>query len=93
LRSGQRLRFVTRYRHVGGQPADAVVIDAPVPEYGRYVDASASGADVIEFSCDGIEFGVMDAAACPDLRAIRFRLAVDAVAGSSGEIAFDVDVR
>lgn len=93
LRSGQRLRFVTRYAHAGGQPAEAVVIDAPVPEYGRYVDASARGADGVEFSCDGIEFGVADASACPDLRAIRFRLDVDPVAGSSGEVVFDVDVR
>jgi hypothetical protein len=103
LRSGERLRFVVRYVHEGPPPPAAVVVDAPLPAWARYVEGSAQGGAAVEFSCDGIEFADAASLRCAasgdaapvadDYRAIRFRLPDGLVAGSGGAVAYDVFVR
>jgi len=98
---GGEVIYVISYRNLGTEPAENVVIDNPVPEQLIYGAGSASGANTeIKFSVGGEAWDVLEAltvldendeprAAVPaDVRAIRWIVTTEILAGATGQVSY-----
>jgi len=103
---GAEVIYTNTYANVGNEPADAIKITNPVPEYMDYIEGSASGDNTtVSFSVDGgnsfapaeeltitTEDGSQRAAMAADYTHIRWSLSDEIAPGSGGTVQFSAAV-
>ncbi len=98
---GERVVYTIKFRNVGQEPAENVVITNPIAQTLTYVAGSAAGADLeVEFSVDGgqsfaraeqlrvVDNGIERPATTIDYTHVRWVMQSELAVGSEGQAQF-----